>query len=111
MVGNLNAITARAHEWTEAEQRAARRMRAWWPSCWSPRPGRLDGPPIVIGVRSMSARIDPAALAASMRRLREPPSQVLKKSLDYLVTACVELFGVGGSGLMLADGGGDLRHA
>jgi GAF domain-containing protein len=59
----------------------------------------------------MSARIDPAALAVSMRRLREPPAQVLKKSLDYLVTACVELFGVGGSGLMLADGGGDLRYA
>jgi GAF domain-containing protein len=60
----------------------------------------------------MSARIVPAALAASLRRLRqEPPSQVLEKSLDHLVTACVELFGVRGSGLMLADGGGDLRYA
>ncbi|HVH22668.1 MAG TPA: GAF and ANTAR domain-containing protein [Pseudonocardia sp.] len=60
----------------------------------------------------MSARIDPAALAASLRRLQqEPTPAVLEKSLHQLVTACVDLFGLGGSGLMLADEGGDLRYA
>ncbi len=60
----------------------------------------------------MSIEIDPAALGASLRRLRnrrEPA--VLEQSLQQLVTACVELFGLDGSGLMLADEGGGLRYA
>lgn len=60
----------------------------------------------------MSAKIDSMALAASLRRLQEDrPPAVLEQSLHRLVTACVELFEVDGSGLMLPDEGGDLRYA
>jgi GAF domain-containing protein len=60
----------------------------------------------------VSAKIDSAALAASLRRLQEDRSPaVLEQSLQQLVAACVELFGVDGCGLMLADEGGDLRYA
>jgi GAF domain-containing protein len=60
----------------------------------------------------VKAEIDPGALGASLRRLenqREPA--VLEQSLKQLVTACVELFGMGGSGVMLADEHGELRYA
>lgn len=60
----------------------------------------------------MSPEIDPAALGASLRRLQnQDEPAVLERSLDQLVTACVELFGLAGSGVMLADEGGDLRYA
>ena len=60
----------------------------------------------------MSTKIDPTALAASLRRLQEDRAPaVLEQSLRQLVTACVDLFGVDGSGVMLADEGGDLRYA
>ena len=60
----------------------------------------------------MTTEIDPAALGASLRRLqnqRDPA--VLEQSLEQLVTACMELFGVSGCGVMLADEGGELRYA
>ena len=60
----------------------------------------------------MTTKIDSAALAASLRRLQQDRApEVLEQSLQQLVTACVELFGVDGSGVMLADEGGDLRYA
>ena len=60
----------------------------------------------------MTTKIDSAALAASLRRLQQDRApEVLEQSLQQLVTACVEMFGVDGSGVMLADEGGDLRYA
>lgn len=56
--------------------------------------------------------IDQAALSASLRRLRNPQEPaLLEQSLHELVNACVQLFGVGGSGVMLADEHGELRYA
>jgi transcriptional regulator with GAF, ATPase, and Fis domain len=56
--------------------------------------------------------IDARALAESLRRLQEPDDQVpLIDSLKQVVNACVALFGVDGSGLMLADEQSLLRYA
>ena len=49
--------------------------------------------------------IDPDALAASLRRLAtlgEPGTSVVE-GLRHVTEACVDLFGVSGSGIMLAD--------
>lgn len=49
--------------------------------------------------------VDPQALAASLRRLAtlgEPGTGVVE-ALQHVTEACVDLFGVGGSGIMLAD--------
>ena len=49
--------------------------------------------------------IDPDALAASLRRLAtlgEPGASVVE-GLRHVTEACVDLFGVSGSGIMLAD--------
>jgi hypothetical protein len=49
--------------------------------------------------------IDPDALAASLRRLAalgEPGASVVE-ALRHVTEACVDLFGVAGSGIMLAD--------
>ena len=49
--------------------------------------------------------IDPDALAASLRRLAalgEPGASVFE-ALRHVTEACVDLFGVAGSGIMLAD--------
>ena len=49
--------------------------------------------------------IDPDALAASLRRLAalgEPGTSVVE-ALRHVTEACVDLFGVAGSGIMLAD--------
>ena len=49
--------------------------------------------------------IDPEALAASLRRLgtlKEPGTGVVQ-ALQQVTEACVDLFGVSGSGIMLAD--------
>ena len=114
VVGNLNAITERVHEWSDAERRAG----AAYASLVGSVAGLGDpgGPASRHGGngadRPVSAKIDSAALAASLRRLQEDRAPaVLEQSLQQLVTACVELFGVDGSGVMLADEGGDLRYA
>ncbi|MGI5128815.1 GAF and ANTAR domain-containing protein [Pseudonocardia sp. CA-107938] len=57
------------------------------------------------------ASIDPAGLAASLRRLEGLGEGELLKSLDLVVTACVELFQVTGSGLMIADEQNVLQYA
>jgi transcriptional regulator with GAF, ATPase, and Fis domain len=59
----------------------------------------------------VTAQIDAQALAASLRRLEERDTAVLKPSLQRIVDACVQLFGVDGSGVMLADEQGALRFA
>jgi GAF domain-containing protein len=49
--------------------------------------------------------VDPQTLAASLRRLAtlgEPGTGVVE-ALRHVTEACVDLFGVGGSGIMLAD--------
>lgn len=56
-------------------------------------------------------RIDPESLAASLRRLEPSSERELTASLDGVVTACVELFAVTGSGLMVADEQNVLRYA
>ena len=59
----------------------------------------------------MTDGIDARALADSLRRLREPGDEtVLESSLQRIVDACVELFGLSGSGLMLADEHGELHY-
>ncbi len=57
----------------------------------------------------MTAEIDAQALAASLRRLQDRETAVLQPSLQRVVDACVQLFGVDGSGVMLADEDGALR--
>ena len=49
--------------------------------------------------------IDPGALAASLRRLatRGKPGIGVVEALRHVTEACVHLFGVTGSGIMLAD--------
>ena len=56
--------------------------------------------------------VDPQALAASLRRLSEEsgPSS-LRDSLRRVVESCVHVFGVSGSGIMLADDESALRYA
>jgi GAF domain-containing protein len=59
----------------------------------------------------VSARIDAQALGASLRRLQQRETAVLAPSLQRIVDACVQLFDVGGSGVMLADEQSVLRYA
>jgi hypothetical protein len=49
--------------------------------------------------------IDPEALAASLRRLATlgKPATGVAEALRHVTEACVDLFGVTGSGIMLAD--------
>jgi len=60
----------------------------------------------------MTTSIDAGALAASLRRLRDRPDDgaVLESSLQKIVGAGAELFGVSGCGLMLVDEQGGLRY-
>jgi hypothetical protein len=58
------------------------------------------------------ARIDAGALAASVRRLEaQAGGAVLADALQRVVDACVQVFPVDGSGIMLADEQGALRYA
>jgi GAF domain-containing protein len=61
----------------------------------------------------MSARVDPEALGASLRRLarHHQGATVLETSLRELVDACNGMFRLRGSGVMLADEHGELRYA
>lgn len=60
----------------------------------------------------MGTHVDAAALAASLRRLQDRPAgHGLQNSLQQVVDACVQLFSVTGSGLMVADAEGALRYA
>ena len=55
--------------------------------------------------------IDPAALTASLQRLaREGTTDALLPTLRSVVDACAELFGVSGSGIMLADEQNMIRY-
>jgi signal transduction protein with GAF and PtsI domain len=56
----------------------------------------------------VTARVDPQALAASLRRFQERDAAVLQPSLQRIVDGCGELFDVDGSGVMLADDDGVL---
>ena len=47
--------------------------------------------------------IEPEALAASLRRLHDLDDDDVLRALDETITACVDLFGVSGSGLMIID--------
>ena len=59
----------------------------------------------------MVASVDAQALAASVRRLRERRRiPVLQDSLQNVVDACAELFGIHGCGVMLVDEHGELRY-
>lgn len=55
--------------------------------------------------------IDIDQLTASLRGLEPGVDEDLSGSLDAVVTACVELFGVTGAGLMVADEQDSLRYA
>ena len=57
-----------------------------------------------------AAAVDAKALALSLKRLRQPSDGALKSSLQRIAESCVELFGLSGSGLMLADEHGALRY-
>ncbi|BBH67585.1 transcriptional regulator [Actinoplanes sp. OR16] len=57
----------------------------------------------------MSA-IDPAALAASLRRLGEREEHDIASAVGEVIHAAADLFGVDGSGLMIADEQHDLRY-
>jgi signal transduction protein with GAF and PtsI domain len=60
----------------------------------------------------VTVSIDRRALAASLRRLQQPDNDaMLAQSLRRVVDACIHMFTVTGSGLMLADEQGDLRYA
>jgi len=60
----------------------------------------------------MPAKVDAQALAASLNRLQEQPEEhTLRGSLQQVVDACVQLFTVTGSGLMMADAQSVLRYA
>lgn len=54
--------------------------------------------------------IDPETLGASLRRLSGVRDQGLEQALRETVTACVDLFDVTGSGLMVADEQNTLRY-
>jgi len=59
----------------------------------------------------MAARVDARALDASLRRLSQSPSESgLRDALHEVLEACVHLFEVSGSGLMMADEQGVLRY-
>jgi GAF domain-containing protein len=55
--------------------------------------------------------MDSAALTESLRRLAEDPGNSLVQSLQNVVDACVQVFSVTGSGLMIADDQSVLRYA
>lgn len=60
----------------------------------------------------MPANVDAQTLAASLRRLQDQPEgHCLRGSLQQVVDACVQLFSVTGSGLMVADTQSVLRYA
>jgi transcriptional regulator with GAF, ATPase, and Fis domain len=54
--------------------------------------------------------IDPQNLSASLDRLRSGGDDDFNATIDRTVTACVDLFGVDGSGLMIADEQNTLRY-
>jgi transcriptional regulator with GAF, ATPase, and Fis domain len=54
--------------------------------------------------------VDPQNLAASLERLRNAGDDDIHGALDRTVSACVDLFGVEGSGLMIADEQNTLRY-
>jgi transcriptional regulator with GAF, ATPase, and Fis domain len=54
--------------------------------------------------------IDPQNLSASLDRLRTDGDSDFNATIDRTVTACVDLFGVDGSGLMIADEQNTLRY-
>lgn len=56
--------------------------------------------------------MDAEQLAASLRRLGEEPARLpLRHSIQQVVDACVQVFGVTGCGLMIADNQSVLRYA
>jgi GAF domain-containing protein len=55
--------------------------------------------------------VDPEKLAASLRRLGHADDRDVGAALHETVAACVQLFGVSGSGLMIADQQNALRYA
>jgi GAF domain-containing protein len=60
----------------------------------------------------MPTNVDAKALAASLSRLQQQPEgHTLSGSLQQVVDACVQLFTVTGSGLMVADAQSVLRYA
>jgi GAF domain-containing protein len=60
----------------------------------------------------MTTKVDASVLAASLRRLQEQPEgHTLQAALRQVVDACVQLFSVTGSGLMVADAQSMLRYA
>lgn len=61
----------------------------------------------------MQANIDAAALASSLRRFSEQRRSEgsLRASIKVVIDACVDLFDVDGSGLMIADDQSVLRYA
>ncbi len=56
------------------------------------------------------ANIDPDNLSASLRRLGPAGADDVNAAIGRAVSACVELFGVNGSGLMIADEQNTLRY-
>jgi GAF domain-containing protein len=56
------------------------------------------------------AHIDPQMLARSLRRLNSAADHDIGSAVDEAVHACVALFGLSGSGLMLADEQNDLHY-
>jgi GAF domain-containing protein len=56
--------------------------------------------------------MDADALAASLRRIVEEPARLpLQHAVKQVIDACVQVFGVTGSGLMIADDQSILRYA
>jgi GAF domain-containing protein len=55
--------------------------------------------------------MDGKALNASLRRLADQQDQPLQRSLQGVIDACVQVFTVSGSGLMVADDQSVLRYA
>ena len=53
--------------------------------------------------------IDPESLSVSLRRLGAAGDESLREALDRAVTACVDVFTVSGSGLLIADDENSLR--
>ena len=122
VVGNLNAVTAQRQHWSDADRRGGAGAR------------RPDRRKLLTAHRDRAIHLGPRRACAgdgtggagatgdargSIRRRWGPAcagcsgerAAVLAQSLRQLVTACVDLFGVGGSGVMLADERGDLRYA
>src|SRR5688500_14588555 len=56
------------------------------------------------------ANIDPQMLAGSLRRLRGSVDHDIVTAVDRAVHACVALFRVSGSGLMIADEQNELHY-